>query len=600
MKIDLLPQPRNIKMAEGVCVVGRLKHVSCGTVAPKTMELMQADLPSSIFCQRPSDGPVLTMKLAKSGSPAIKPEASPLPKEEPEAFCLSILPDYVEIRANGAAGVWQGFQTLGLLIQEHSGKVPCCRIVDWPAIRYRGMHIDLKGYQPTFECLLETIRLLGRYKINAILLELEDKFKYTAAAGIGNATAYSPKQLRVLGELAAAMHMQIIPKVQCLSHVDYLLKHPRYVALRENGHPFQFCSRNPKVHALWRAMALEVMECLPGHKYFHIGADEPWYMNECPVCRKYSKSQNYINAVSKAIKVVQDQGRRPIMWDDVLRNKDVELTDKEQKETYLLGRKAILMYWAYGYGGEHTNIFPMLPTYRREKMQVWGSSGSSCCDDWFENVPELRRRAWNIAAWTKSAVENGLEGVVATCWTRLASFDPQSAVPEACWFHMLYAADSMWSGRSRDPAEFGRICANSFFGVELPEHLAFLMELDPSKLPSHPGRFKAVRQQGRLDLLNAMIETFRHVQGRQKNFDKIAHAYHGLAGDRVVDYRKKLLEDRAKGMIASAERNADFLRKMLGEFYEKPSVDDFIRSRFGRDLEEGRLYLQEAKKSQLI
>jgi len=63
--------------------------------------------------------------------------------------------------------------------------ISAVKIRDWPTLRHRGIHVDLKGYQPRFDSLLQMLRLLSRFRINAILLEVEDKFAYGCAAEVG-------------------------------------------------------------------------------------------------------------------------------------------------------------------------------------------------------------------------------------------------------------------------------------------------------------------------------------------------------------------------------------------------------------------------------
>ena len=134
---------------------------------------------------------------------------------------------------------------------------------------------DLKGYQPKPEVLKEELRLLASYKINSILLEIEDKYDYRCAPGVGVRGAYTFEEMREISRYAKSMNIMIVPKLQSLAHVDYLLKHARYAKLREDGHPFQYCASNPSAQKLWESMADELMECFAEHKeYFHIGADE--------------------------------------------------------------------------------------------------------------------------------------------------------------------------------------------------------------------------------------------------------------------------------------------------------------------------------------
>ena len=247
---DLLPQPRHIERRDGVCRVNP-------TRVPQTAEglLLRID-----------DGP----------------EAEPPPHAE--GYTLVIAPTGITLAGRDSAGAFYGLNTLHRLLQD-GDTLPCGVIRDWPAIRRRGIHIDLKGYQPKFPRLLEMVRLLARYKVNTILVEVEDKFAFASAPQVGIDGAYTADQMRQLSELAHQLHIQLIPKLQCLGHVDYILKHDRYRQFRENNHPFQYCPNAPGMFELWQSMTDELMSCFPGHDYFHVGADETRHLGECDICR---------------------------------------------------------------------------------------------------------------------------------------------------------------------------------------------------------------------------------------------------------------------------------------------------------------------------
>ena len=103
--------------------------------------------------------------------------------------------------------------------------------------------------------------ILASYKVNSILLELEDKYDFHSAPGIGVPGAYTHEQLKVFSAYAKARHIQIVPKLQSIAHVDYILKHERYRHLREEGHVFQYCAVNREAQKLWESMCEELMDC---------------------------------------------------------------------------------------------------------------------------------------------------------------------------------------------------------------------------------------------------------------------------------------------------------------------------------------------------
>ena len=594
MYADLLPHPRSIDLRDGACVPGELtRGVVCG-LSELNLELLAEELPGIDLCSAAGDGFTAVLSRGEEGG-SVDAE----PPDQEQGFLLRVETGCVVVAGRDAAGLWYGLQTWLQLVQlADGGAVPAAEVSDWPAIRYRGIHLDLKGYQPRFERLLEMLRLLSRFRINAVLLEVEDKYAYSCAPEVGVSGAFTAQQFRRLGEVAAALSIQIIPKLQCLGHVDYMLRHERYRHLRENGHPFQFCPRNEEGMALWRDMAGELCECFSGHEFFHVGADETGNLGECPVCREHSKASSYVHRVQQSLDVVTQAGRQPIMWEDILRNLHGNLDETELERTWVLGDEAVLMYWAYGYGGRD-NTFGLLSRYLERDMRVWGASGfSGCGPSWTQNIPVLRERALNIAAWTKSAVENRLEGVVATGWTRIASADPPAEAPESCWFTMLYAAESTWRGEERGLEAFCRVASRALFGTDIsPWYGAYLLSMEAGDLPADAAVAGVARQAERFSLLRAGAALDRHDLTRETLVQTLQQ-YHGRLGVRMPDYRIGLVRGRVREFGASLEECRRALESALDAFYEPVSVAEVIASRCGRDeelLEEATRLIEETE-----
>jgi hypothetical protein len=544
------------------------------------VDLLREDLPlCRVQAVKAAPGTFSAVFTAAGAKPHRSPAA--WPELKPQGYAVRLAPDRVEVRAADAAGLWYGLHTLTQLAMLGEGVLPTGEILDWPAIPFRGIHVDLKGCQPKFEQLEHICRLLATHRVNAILLEVEDKFAYVCAPEAGVPTAYSAAQFRRLGELCAALGIQVIPKLQCLGHADYLLKHERYRALRENGHPYQYCPRNEDGMKLWRGMAGELMDCFPGHAFFHIGGDETGNLGECEVCRGYSKAESYVHRVQQCIDVVRRAGRQAMMWEDILRNLHGHLKPGDLEKTWTLGRHAILMYWAYGYGGQN-NTFPFLAPYLEQGMKVWGASGySGCGPSWIQNVPPLAERALNLAAWTKTAIEHRLQGVVATGWTRIASADPPAEMIDACWFPILYAAESMWTGRERHLDAFVSAASRALFGCETP-CAGFLKSMNAADLPREDAPFAVRREAARFELLRAAARYAAHENARRNLADAL-HIYHGRLGGAMPDYRIGMLRGRLQAFRGSLDQCRGDYEKALAALYEAGTVQDVITSRFGRD-----------------
>lgn len=494
------------------------------------------------------------------------------------AYSLEVTTDRIRIDATDFDGLWSGLQTLRQLI---IGELAALEIQDYPAIKYRSIHCDLKGYQPKFPVLLEEFRMLAGYKVNMVLLEIEDKYDFQCAPEVGIPGAYNFEEMRELSRYAAALNIKIVPKLQCLAHLDYMLKHKRYRSLREDNHPFQFCPCNPDSFELWKKMVLELLECFAEHhEYFHIGADEAIHLGACPECSKLGKANAFMTRVEPCIDFIIANGRTPIMWEDILRNTNNLFTPEDAAVTMHLGEKAILMYWAYGYGG-YNNTFPYIPLYKSRGYRVWGASGYGGCDNLIGSLPPLAIRAQNITAWTKSAVENQVESVVATGWTKISSAEPPAEPHEAAWFSIIFAAESMWNGKERDLAVFIDALSQQLYGCRLPKNLIdsiLNIARNPFKL-DYLNVTSDTPQRLALLQYTAAAESFS--QERDMLINRCYQMYNNVLGKIMPDYRIDLNRKFANRLLDKLNVLEPKTREILSEFYEPSTVTDFIVSRFG-------------------
>lgn len=579
-ELGILPRPQIVRMGGGRLFWRRVTSCRLVGVGTATMPWVKRDFSGVRFVPggRKGYSAVFSLPGATSAVPA-----GDTPRRA-EAYVLCVSPQGAAVSAFDAAGLWYGLQTLRQLIDVSSdGMIPTVTIQDWPVLAVRGIHIDLKGYQPRFSDLLDYCRTLARYKINNILLEVEDKFAFSSAPGVAVPEAYTAAQMQELARQCAAMFIEVVPKLQCLAHVDYILGKAAYRGLAEDNHPFQYCPRNARGFRLWAAMCDELIDALPGGKYFHVGADESGYLGQCPTCRKFRKADSYVHRVGASVRHVLRAGRRPIMWEDILRNLHHNLSDREVRDTWMLGRQAILMYWAYGYGGQG-NEFPFLADYLAKGMEVWGASGfSGCGPSWIQNVPPFAERALNIQAWTAAAVSAGLPGVLCTGWGRIGSADPPAEPQETGWLPVLWNASSCWTGAPLDVA-FCRNAAKAFFGIDDATFAKAWEAADRTALPADWAA-KARRNRKRLALLATASDVTAHIRQRESLFEILQMFRTPLMERRLADYRVLMVRQRLDGFAKARQARIKVAKRILAKFYEPSTVEAFMDSRFGADVE---------------
>jgi hexosaminidase len=84
-------------------------------------------------------------------------------------------------------------------------------IIDYPAISYRAVHFDVKHHLDRMEYYYQEIDKLARYKINAVIWELEDKLRYTRRPEIGAPNAISKQEMQALCRYAKERNIEITP-----------------------------------------------------------------------------------------------------------------------------------------------------------------------------------------------------------------------------------------------------------------------------------------------------------------------------------------------------------------------------------------------------
>ncbi|MDP8218397.1 MAG: family 20 glycosylhydrolase [Candidatus Theseobacter exili] len=438
-----------------------------------------------------------------------------------EGYELHIEKKRIWISSTDSAGLFYGIQTLVQIFEDNSNP-PLCIISDWPDMDIRGIHFDLKGGMPKFSYLKEFIKKLAHYKINTILVEYEDKFLFTKHPVLAAKSALTRLQAKELDRLARENHIEIIPLMQSLGHAEYILRHPEYSYLRESNDEIQqMCPSNPKTLEFFKEICTEFFEIHPNSRYFHIGGDETRQLGECKTCKARTKKTGkyllYFEYIKNACEFIIENGRIPIIWDDIITRHTPELFA-------LLPKKTTIMYWLYGIksdrqnycyakngiltskqwihkiydhsqdlppGVTDSNFIEDLPKdeYREMKkysdsedfprsfsstiflrkmqdkgLKVIGASAALCSEDGFISNPE--RAIPNIRTWANAIQKHRRKGVVSTAWARGGTLASINGLMEGNWYPFLASAEFYWSAKACDEKSFDQKYCKRFYGLD--------------------------------------------------------------------------------------------------------------------------------------
>lgn len=278
-----------------------------------------------------------------------------------EGYSVTVEGNKVMIKAVGDAGLFYGVQTVVQLIQvkDSLGCIPGMQIRDWPDTKTRAVHYDTKHHQDTRAFVENFIRDLARYKINMLVWEWEDKFEYPSHPEIGAPGAFTMVEMQQLTRYAQKFHIQIVPLVQGLGHVSFILKWPQFAHLREiPASNFEFCPLKEDAYKLLQELWLDAMKATPGSNYLHIGSDETYELGACPQCKKkegeIGKSGLYHLFIGKSAKLIQSAGREVMVWEAPMGweqrrlsayHKDIDL----EKDKVVVPQKGIVLTESYEY-----------------------------------------------------------------------------------------------------------------------------------------------------------------------------------------------------------------------------------------------------------
>ena len=395
--------------------------------------------------------------------------APPKRDRSKEAYYLVVEKRGIAICGRSRRGLFWGIQTLRRLLDfAEGGCIKGVEIRDWPNQDIRGVHVDMKYMFQRASAMEDFVRGLSELKLNAALFEYEDKFPYEKYPFLRGKSAMTPAELKRLLTTARRHHVDIIPLIQSLGHLEYALKHEELAHLREapDIHT-QACPSNPDVLRFVTDIIDEVMDAHPDVPVFHIGGDETGFLGHCPKCKAFVEKRDdvslYLKHQVKVLRHVIDRGKRPILWDDIVRTK----SDRVGR----IPRETILCYWDYGPRREEhgprkiapalekfyrtkgrrpeewadtLSIFPFFDFYRQKGFDVIAAP----CLNYGTLVPSYEASGRNTMRFIEKSIACGGIGSLNTQW---ACFQ----IPfGANWYGYALTAECAWLQAPVDTGDF--------------------------------------------------------------------------------------------------------------------------------------------------
>ncbi|MBV8689199.1 MAG: family 20 glycosylhydrolase [Candidatus Eremiobacteraeota bacterium] len=226
----------------------------------------------------------------------------------PSAYTLAVGSHGATIRASSRAGFAYGLTTLRQIAS--APPLTAVQVVDRPAFRWRGLHLDVSRHFFAPAVIRRYIDLAARYKLNifhwhltddqAWRLQIERYPRLTLACSVPPCGFYTQRDVRAIVQYAQSRNVTIVPEIEMPAHASAAIRaYPELACGRRDA----LCPREATIGFLENVLA-EVAALFPS-PYIHIGGDEA-----PPAVNRY--------VLPRIEAVLRSRGRRAVVWDDAL------------------------------------------------------------------------------------------------------------------------------------------------------------------------------------------------------------------------------------------------------------------------------------------
>ncbi|HTF34601.1 MAG TPA: glycoside hydrolase family 20 zincin-like fold domain-containing protein [Myxococcota bacterium] len=455
--LPLLPQPRHARRLAGsfrlspevpiVLAEGSdaSDFASAGVLRDALAEKCGFRLPIETHARAADLGP--RVELSREG-------------EVGDAYRIVVREEAVRASAAGPAGLRYAVETLRQLAPR-GARIAGCEIEDAPDFPHRGLMLDVsRGKVPTLDTLRGLVDLCVRLKLNVLMLYTEHTFRFRRHPEIGaDASPLDAAQMRELDGYAAERHVELVPTLQSLGHMQHVLALPRYAHLAETERRWTIAPAEPGTYELLRDLYDEYLPNFRSRR-FNANCDEPWDLalgKSAERALEVGKAGVFLDHVRRVRDLAASHGKRTMIWGDVVHAHPERIPE--------IDRDLVLLDWWY----EAAHDYDRVRAFAANGIEFWVCPGTS---SWNCLFPRVGNSLENIARYAEAGKRHGARGLVVTDWGDFGHYNLQGF----SWFGFAFAAQQAWSGNA--PAKlFDRAFSRVLFDDESGETARLYREL---------------------------------------------------------------------------------------------------------------------------
>uniref|UniRef100_A0A0K0F8M9 beta-N-acetylhexosaminidase n=1 Tax=Strongyloides venezuelensis TaxID=75913 RepID=A0A0K0F8M9_STRVS len=441
-----------------------------------------------------------------------------------------------------------------------------------PIKRY--IHLDLKGgiYKINFyRNLFEFFKKIGS---NGIILEWEDVFPYKGnVADAVSGEAYKLEDVeRIIKMAVDEFNFEVIPLVQTLGHLEWILKLKKYSHLKESSrHPQTLCIGKEEAFDIVKSMIDQVGEIHNkyGMRYFHIGADEVFQMGICPETTKVMNEKSYdtdkvmlwhIKRVAEYVKSKFDVS--VLIWHDML----IQVPEEFLKQ-FKLTELVEPVLWSYA---ENLDYYLPFQTWLALKpfKKVWGASAYKGADGPQRYTTNAEHYIKNHESWIKQMTNvykhfDSFQGLIFCGWSR---YDHMALLSELMPIALPTLAYSMETITKGEPLNNKFPKSVDILGCNAPTTLTDFAY--GCKFPGHT-IYEAINDLGKLEK-------------RLTDYFTLDHEYGGWMNEYNMEYKisQPMREEKSREILGQEIYYITDLSKRLRlemeKIYSSETIDEFL------------------------
>ncbi len=398
-------------------------------------------------------------KAASSGAESQSSSATPteMPEDmKPEGY--AILPDGkgLALTAASDAGVFYALQTVKQLVTGSGANavLHTATILDWPAMKYRGLEDDLsRGPITTLDFQKKLIRTIAAYKINLY----SPYFEHTAAYAADPLLAppggsISASDAAALVAYARLYHVTVVPEQEAFGHLHNQLLWEQVQPLAETPHGAVLAPGQPGSLALIKQEFTELAAEYPG-PFLHIGADETVDLGvgqTKPDVDARGLAPVYLDFMQQIATALQPLHRRLLFWGDIAQDTPDLLKSLPQS----FKDETIAIAW--GYNPEPKGFAKLLTPFTNAGFETWVSPS---VHNFRVVYPDYNLALANIQQFTRDGQRLGSTGQLNTIWN-----DDGEGLINEDWYGILFGAAAAWQPGESSIEQFQQSYAQVFHG----------------------------------------------------------------------------------------------------------------------------------------